>query len=193
MDIRPLHTEDDYRAALAEVSALVDLDPEPGTSEGDRLEVLSILVEHYESLMETAHLLRSPANVTDLERSIAQLQARKINPAPESVEAMKPATDRLPRDASVAREAATRLADLGGTQPGIEGAPRRRFGTLAGQVGMSADFDAPLKIDEAAIDRAARDNPDVPRSFVADTLQGRAEACAGKTKPFRPKGKRDDK
>jgi HTH-type transcriptional regulator/antitoxin HigA len=51
MDIRPLHTEDDYRAALAEVSALVDLDPEPGTPDGDRLEILSTLVERY----ETAH------------------------------------------------------------------------------------------------------------------------------------------
>jgi HTH-type transcriptional regulator / antitoxin HigA len=49
MDIRPLRTDDDYRAALAGVSALVDRDPEPGTPEGDRLEVLSALVEHYEA------------------------------------------------------------------------------------------------------------------------------------------------
>jgi hypothetical protein len=75
MDIRPLHTEDDYRAALAEVSMLVDQSPERGTPEGDRLEILSILVEHYERSMETAHLLRSPANAVHLERSLAQLQA----------------------------------------------------------------------------------------------------------------------
>lgn len=49
MDIRPLHTEDDYRAALAEVSTLLDLDPEPGTPDGDRLEILSTLVERYEA------------------------------------------------------------------------------------------------------------------------------------------------
>jgi antitoxin component HigA of HigAB toxin-antitoxin module len=49
MDVRPLHTEDDYRAALAEVSVLVDQDPEPGTPDGDRLEILSLLVEHYEA------------------------------------------------------------------------------------------------------------------------------------------------
>jgi len=78
MDIRPLHTEDDYRAMLAEVSALVDQDPEPGTPEGDRLEILSILVEHYEHLMETAHLLRSPSNAAHLERSITQLRAGKV-------------------------------------------------------------------------------------------------------------------
>jgi hypothetical protein len=70
MDIRPLHTDDDYRAALAEVSALVDQDQEPGTPEGDRLEVLSILVEYYEGgLMATEHLLRAPTNVDHLERS----------------------------------------------------------------------------------------------------------------------------
>jgi len=48
MDIRPLHTEEDYKAALAAVSELVDVDPAPGTSEGDRLEILSMLVERYE-------------------------------------------------------------------------------------------------------------------------------------------------
>jgi hypothetical protein len=74
MDIRPLHTEDDYRAALAEVSALVDRDPERGTPEGDRLEILSILVEDYERPTETALLLRSRANAAHLERSIAQLR-----------------------------------------------------------------------------------------------------------------------
>jgi antitoxin component HigA of HigAB toxin-antitoxin module len=73
MDIRPLHTDDDYRAALAEVSALVDQDPKPGTPECDRLEILSIFVEHYEVSMVTAHLLRSPANAAHLECSIAQL------------------------------------------------------------------------------------------------------------------------
>jgi antitoxin YefM len=34
--------------------------------------------EHYESLMETVHLLRSPANVAHLERSITQLRAGKV-------------------------------------------------------------------------------------------------------------------
>lgn len=34
--------------------------------------------EHYDSLMETAHLLRSPANVAHLERSIAQARAGKL-------------------------------------------------------------------------------------------------------------------
>ncbi|WP_425129829.1 hypothetical protein [Burkholderia vietnamiensis] len=81
MDIRPLHTEDDYRAALAEVSALVDQDPEPGTPKGDRLEILSILVEHYEGSRETAYLLRSPSNAAHLERSIKALKGILRKPA----------------------------------------------------------------------------------------------------------------
>lgn len=48
MGIRPIRTEADYKAMLAEVSKLVDLDPARGTPEGDRLEALSLLVEAYE-------------------------------------------------------------------------------------------------------------------------------------------------
>jgi HTH-type transcriptional regulator/antitoxin HigA len=49
MDIRPIRTEDDYRAALREISAFFDHEPEPGSSDGDRFEVLLTLVEAYES------------------------------------------------------------------------------------------------------------------------------------------------
>ena len=49
MDIRPIHTEADYQAALSEVSAYFDNEPEPGTPEGDRFEVLLTLVEAYEA------------------------------------------------------------------------------------------------------------------------------------------------
>jgi len=36
--------------------------------------------EHYDSLMETVYLLRSPANVAHLERSLTQLRAGKVKP-----------------------------------------------------------------------------------------------------------------
>ena len=49
MDIHPIRTEADYEAALKAVSALVDMDPAPGTPEGDELEILAILVEKYEA------------------------------------------------------------------------------------------------------------------------------------------------
>ncbi len=49
MDIRPIRTEDDYQAALREVSAYFDNEPELGTEEGDRFEILMTLVEAYEA------------------------------------------------------------------------------------------------------------------------------------------------
>ncbi len=49
MDIRPIHTEDDYRAAMREISAFFDNEPEPGTPEGDRFEILLTLAETYET------------------------------------------------------------------------------------------------------------------------------------------------
>lgn len=49
MNISPIRSESDYRAALKEVSALIDLDPEPGSDNGDRLEILAALVETYEA------------------------------------------------------------------------------------------------------------------------------------------------
>jgi len=49
MNIRPIRTEDDYQTALREVSALFDQEPEPGSPEGDRFEVLLTLIEAYET------------------------------------------------------------------------------------------------------------------------------------------------
>ena len=48
MEIRPIKNEEDYAAALSEIEKLMDA--EPGTPEGDRLDVLTTLVERYESL-----------------------------------------------------------------------------------------------------------------------------------------------
>jgi HTH-type transcriptional regulator/antitoxin HigA len=49
MDIRPVHTETDYKAVLKEISALMVHDPELGTPDGDRLDVLTTLVQAYEA------------------------------------------------------------------------------------------------------------------------------------------------
>jgi HTH-type transcriptional regulator/antitoxin HigA len=50
MRVRPIKTDADYRDALGEIERLMDAVPE--TSAGDRLEVLTTLVEHYESLRD---------------------------------------------------------------------------------------------------------------------------------------------
>ncbi len=46
MDIKPIKTQADYRAALEEVERLFDAAPD--TVEGDRLEILTTLIEAYE-------------------------------------------------------------------------------------------------------------------------------------------------
>lgn len=49
MDIRPIHTEAAYKAALKDIAALMDADPDLGTPEGDRLDILATLVQAYEA------------------------------------------------------------------------------------------------------------------------------------------------
>ena len=49
MDIRPIRTDADYKRALKEISTLMDCDPDLGTSEGDRLDILTTLVQAYEA------------------------------------------------------------------------------------------------------------------------------------------------
>jgi HTH-type transcriptional regulator/antitoxin HigA len=47
VEIRPIRTEADYDAAIAEIDRLWDA--EPGTDDGDKLDILATLVEKYEN------------------------------------------------------------------------------------------------------------------------------------------------
>src|ERR1035437_10053394 len=47
MEIRPIRSEADYQAALKEIEKLME--SQPGTPEGDRMDVLVTLVEAYEA------------------------------------------------------------------------------------------------------------------------------------------------
>lgn len=49
MEVNAIRTDADYRAALREVSALIDLDPDRESPEGERLEVIGTLVQAYEA------------------------------------------------------------------------------------------------------------------------------------------------
>lgn len=49
MDIRPLRTEADYDWALAEIEAYFDEEPEAGSPDADRFDVLARLIESYEN------------------------------------------------------------------------------------------------------------------------------------------------
>ena len=45
--IKPIRTEADYKIALSRIDALMDA--EPGTPDGEELDILTDLVEHYET------------------------------------------------------------------------------------------------------------------------------------------------
>jgi HTH-type transcriptional regulator/antitoxin HigA len=49
MNIRPIHSEADYKATLKEIATLMEADPDPNTPAGDRLDILSTLVQAYEA------------------------------------------------------------------------------------------------------------------------------------------------
>lgn len=49
MDIRPIHTDQDYQAALRAVKPFFENEPEPGSPDGDYFEVLLTLIEAYEA------------------------------------------------------------------------------------------------------------------------------------------------
>lgn len=62
MNLRPIKTEDDYKAALGEIEGLFQAEPE--TPEGDRLDILTLLVEAYE---EQHHPIPPPDPLAALE------------------------------------------------------------------------------------------------------------------------------
>lgn len=49
MNIHPIRTNADYKRALREVSAYFDNEPEPGSEDGDRFEILITLVGAFEA------------------------------------------------------------------------------------------------------------------------------------------------
>ena len=78
MDMRPIRTEADYRAALAEIETLMSATM--GSPEGDRLDVLATLVEAY----ETVHLpiaAPDPISAILFMMEQKQLSRRDLEPA----------------------------------------------------------------------------------------------------------------
>ncbi|ALK30501.1 helix-turn-helix domain-containing protein [Burkholderia plantarii] len=55
LTIRPIRSEPDYEAALAEMAALAEAGAKPGTPGGDKLEILGCLVERYEDACLRRH------------------------------------------------------------------------------------------------------------------------------------------
>ncbi|WIX07579.1 helix-turn-helix domain-containing protein [Xanthomonas oryzae] len=49
MNITPIRTSSDYKAALKSISKLVEADPAPDSPEGEYLDVMATLIEAYEA------------------------------------------------------------------------------------------------------------------------------------------------
>lgn len=49
MNNKAISTEIEYQAALKEAALLIEIDPAPGTIEGDRLNALAMLIQAFES------------------------------------------------------------------------------------------------------------------------------------------------
>jgi HTH-type transcriptional regulator/antitoxin HigA len=77
MEIKPIRTEDDYQAALAEIERLFEA--EPGTPEGDQLEVWVTLVEAYEDV-HYAIPLPDPIEAIEYHMERLGLQRRNLEP-----------------------------------------------------------------------------------------------------------------
>ena len=78
MEIHPIKTEGDYRRALGEVERLWDADP--GSSEGDYVDVVSTLIEAYEA---RHHPIPAPDPIAAIEFMMEQngLTRRDLEPA----------------------------------------------------------------------------------------------------------------
>jgi HTH-type transcriptional regulator / antitoxin HigA len=62
VEVSPIRTEQDYEAALAEIEALMAA--QPGTAEGDRLDVLVTLIQAYEA---EHHAIEAPDPISLLQ------------------------------------------------------------------------------------------------------------------------------
>jgi HTH-type transcriptional regulator/antitoxin HigA len=78
MEIRPIRTDDEYRAALTEIKRLWN--SEPGTAEGDYVEVLATLIQAYEATYDP---IPAPDPISAIEFMMEQkgLTRRDLEPA----------------------------------------------------------------------------------------------------------------
>ncbi len=96
MDVRPIRTEADHQWALKQIEAYFDNQPEPGSPDGDRFDVLCTLVEAYENKAhpvpdaDPIDVLRfAMENMGRSERELAELLGSRVRAA-EILERKRP-------------------------------------------------------------------------------------------------------
>jgi len=70
MKIKVIKTEAQYEAALAETESLIDLGPQPGTPQADRLELLALVIHDYE---EKRYLVDMPDPIEAIKFRMEQM------------------------------------------------------------------------------------------------------------------------
>jgi HTH-type transcriptional regulator/antitoxin HigA len=78
MNLKPIKTESDYKAALKRVEKIFDA--KPGTIEGDELEILSLMVDDFENKY---HPIEAPDPIEAIKIRMEELQLKQIDLAPE--------------------------------------------------------------------------------------------------------------
>lgn len=79
MDIKPIRTDEEHRAALKAIEPYFESEPELGTPEADRFEVLLLLIEAYEA---KRYPIESPHPIEAIKFRMEQggLTARDLEP-----------------------------------------------------------------------------------------------------------------
>jgi HTH-type transcriptional regulator/antitoxin HigA len=78
MNLKPIKTESDYKAALKRVEKIFDA--KPGTIEGDELEILSLMVDDFENKY---HPIEAPDPIEAIKIRMEELQLKQIDLAHE--------------------------------------------------------------------------------------------------------------
>lgn len=75
--MKPIKSNTDYTRALKQIESLWEA--KPNTAKGDELEILSILIEHYES---KNHPVLPPNPIEALKSRMEQMNLKKVDIAP---------------------------------------------------------------------------------------------------------------
>lgn len=78
MNLRPIKTEDDYRAALKRLEEIFDA--KPGTPKSDELEILGLMVDSYEN---EYYPIEAPDPIEAIKIRMEEMQLKQVDLIPE--------------------------------------------------------------------------------------------------------------
>lgn len=107
-DLRPIHCEADYDAALVEIEAYFVNEPKRGTPGGDRFEILLALIDAYEK----AHWRIEPPNAVDAIREVMAVKGYTQKDLGELLGSPSRASELLARKRPLNMEQAYKLHEV---------------------------------------------------------------------------------